>query len=154
MRLTEIPELHAGTCSDGIAPVRRRGFLVNNRAFLPLSSSDAIDRDMRWALIALLFALASPATAAQALVPLYDSVGLNIGLNCRWQQSCIAGQQRAMKRALTYVKVRQPPNWRVHLCNRNASRGRNRVDWVGFDNCIRNTSLRAPPRPFKRRRIS
>jgi hypothetical protein len=105
---------------------------------------------MRWALAALLVALASAAIAAQARVPLYDSVGLNIGLNCRWQQTCIGQQQRAMKRSLTFVKRQQPPLWRVHLCNRNASRGRNRVDWVGFNNCIRNAGLR----PGKRRRLT
>jgi hypothetical protein len=109
---------------------------------------------MRWAFAALLVALAPAATAAQALVPLYDSIGLNIGLNCRWQQTCIARQQRAMQRAISYVKRRQPPPWRVHLCNRNASRGRNRVDWVGFDNCIRNAALRSPQRATRRRRVA
>src|SRR4051812_2641645 len=97
---------------------------------------------MRWTLAALLVAIASAAGAAQARVPLYDSIGLNIGINCRWQRSCIRDQQRAMKRALGYVRNQQPPVWRVQLCNRNASRGRNRVDWVGFDNCIRNAALR------------
>ena len=90
--------------------------------------------------------------AAQTAVPLYDTVGLNIGFNCRWQQRCIAEQQRAMKHSLAYVKNRQPPVWRVHLCNRNASRGRNRVDWVGFDNCIRNAALRPPGRAATKRR--
>jgi len=83
--------------------------------------------------------------AAQAHVPLYDSTGLNIGINCRWQQKCIRNQQRAMTRALGYVKRQKAPVWRVHLCNRNASRGRNRVDWIGFDNCVRNSSLRLSP---------
>jgi hypothetical protein len=101
---------------------------------------------MRWTLAALLVGMASAAMAAQARVPLYDSIGLNIGINCRWQQKCIRDQQHAMKRALGYVKRQQPPSWRVHLCNRNASRGRNRVDWTGFDNCIRNTALRLPSR--------
>ena len=110
---------------------------------------------MRWTLAALLVAMASAAMAAQARVPLYDSIRLNIGINCRWQQECIRNQERAMTRALRYVKNEQPPEWRVHLCNRNASRGRNRVDWVGFDNCIRNAALRpAQARPVKRRRLT
>jgi hypothetical protein len=107
---------------------------------------------MNWVFAAMLLAMSSAAMAAQAQVPLYDSTGLNIGFNCRWQQRCIAEQQRAMKRSLAYVKKRQPPVWRVHLCNRNASRGRNRVDWVGFDNCIRNASLRPPGRAARKRR--
>jgi hypothetical protein len=107
---------------------------------------------MKWAFAALLFALSSAVSAAQAAAPLYDSIGLNIGFNCRWQQSCIAEQQRAMKHSLAYVNKRQPPVWRVHLCNRNASRGRNRVDWVGFNNCIRNASLGPSARPARKRR--
>ena len=109
---------------------------------------------MRWTLAALLAAMAPAAIAAQARVPLYDSIRLNIGINCRWQQTCIRDQERAMTRALRYVKNEQPPEWRIHLCNRNASRGRNRVDWVGFDNCIRNTALRpASMRFIKRHRL-
>jgi hypothetical protein len=60
-----------------------------------------------------------------------------------------------MARALTFVRKQRPPVWRVQLCNRNASRGRNRVDWVGFDNCIRNAALRpASTRTVKRRRLT
>lgn len=99
---------------------------------------------MRWALAVMLVGLGSSASAAQARVPLYDSVSLNIGLNCQWQRTCIAAQQRAMTRALSYVRTQRPPRSKIHLCNRNASRGHNRVDWVGFDNCIRNASLRTP----------
>ena len=110
---------------------------------------------MKWTFAALLIGLAPGAMAAQARVPLYDSIGLNIGINCRWQQQCIRDQQRAMTRALSYVKKRQPPLWRVHLCNRNASRGRNRVDWIGFENCVRNAALRPPPaRSVKKRRLT
>ena len=107
---------------------------------------------MNLAFAAILLALSSTAMAAQAAVPLYDSIGLNIGFNCRWQQSCIVEQQRAMKHSLAYVKRQQPPVWRVQLCNRNASRGRNRVDWVGFHNCIRNASLGPLGRSAKKRR--
>ena len=109
---------------------------------------------MNWAFAAILLALPSAATAAQAAAPLYDSIGLNIGFNCRWQQSCIAEQHRAMNHSLAYVNKRQPPVWRVQLCNRNASRGRNRVDWVGFNNCIRNASLGPPRRGTKKRRTN
>jgi hypothetical protein len=85
--------------------------------------------------------------------PLHDAVVLNIGLNCQWQQRCMAQQHHAMKRALSYVSKKQPASWRVHQCNRNAARSRNRVDWVGFDNCIRNALLRPGPRaPMKRGR--
>ena len=84
--------------------------------------------------------------------PLYDPVALNIGLNCQWQQRCISDQKKAMKRALKYVEKYQPPAWRVQLCNKNASRKRFRMDWIGFHNCIRNATLRpAPPRAVKKR---
>ena len=89
------------------------------------------------------------ATAA----PLHDPVSLNIGLNCQWQPRCMDQQRSAMKRALTYVRKAQPAAWRIHQCNRNAARKRNRVDWVGFDNCIRNTSAANPAAaPLKRGR--
>jgi hypothetical protein len=95
--------------------------------------------------------VASPVEAG-GLAPLYDAVTLNIGVNCQWQHSCIAEQNRAMKRALKYVQKYQPPSWRIHACNRNASRGNYRVDWVGFDNCVRNAAVRPlPPRVIKRR---
>jgi hypothetical protein len=80
--------------------------------------------------------------------PINDSVGLNIGLNCQWQRKCMSAQDKAMRHALDYVRKEQPPSWRVHLCNRNASIGRFRVDWIGFNNCIRNTSIKEPP-PFR-----
>lgn len=108
---------------------------------------------MKWTLafLLLLLGLAPAAMAAQVRIPLYDSIGLNIGINCQWQPKCMREQQRAMKRALEFVNKRRPPAWQVHLCNRNASRGRNRVDWVGFDNCIRNAALLAPQRSARRR---
>jgi hypothetical protein len=97
---------------------------------------------MRGFAAAVLICVGSTASAAQFRAPLYDAATLNIGINCQWQQRCMLSQQRAKRRALSYVKSQQPPVWRIHLCNRNASRGRNRVDWVGFDNCIRNASLK------------
>ena len=91
--------------------------------------------------------------AALANPPLRDPVSLNIGLSCQWQQRCISQQKKAMKRALLHVKRFPPAPWRVQMCNRNASRKGNRVDWIGFDNCIRNPAIRAsaPKRSTKRR---
>ena len=85
---------------------------------------------------------ASYAVPAPSRPPIQDSVRLNIGMNCRWERRCIAAQQSAMHSALSYVRTRRPAAARIHLCNRNASRGRYRVDWVGFNNCIRNATLR------------
>ena len=95
---------------------------------------------VKWILAGWLFAGSAGAFASVA--PLYDSVRLNIGLNCRWEQRCMVVQTQAMHRALDYVRTRHPSHARIHLCNRNANRGRGRTDWVGFDNCIRNTSLK------------
>jgi hypothetical protein len=100
---------------------------------------------MRWALVIGFTAVWGLTQAAHARPPLGDPVTLNIGINCQWQQRCIKSQSKAMKRALKYVKKEQPPLWRVQLCNRNAGRQRMRVDWVGFDNCIRNAVLRPVP---------
>ena len=94
---------------------------------------------VRWTIAALLLAGGTDAFASGA--PLYDSVRLNIGLNCRWEQRCIAAQTKAMSRALYYVRAHRPTQSLIHLCNRNAKRSRYRVDWIGFDNCIRNPRL-------------
>jgi len=106
---------------------------------------------MRAAIIALIVTCATSGAAAASRPPLHDPVLLNIGLSCQWQQKCIKAQEKAMKRALGYVKKTAPPTWRIHLCNRNASRKSGRVDWIGFNNCIRNASL-APPRQAPRKR--
>lgn len=109
---------------------------------------------MKWAATGALSALilgwiAAPA-AAQA--PLGDPAFLNIGLSCRWDDRCMTSQRKAMARALSYVRDRKPPAWRVQLCNRNARRGYGRVDWVGFDHCIRNEALsKAVARDARRR---
>jgi hypothetical protein len=105
---------------------------------------------MRW-LLALLIVL--PASReASAAPPLRDPVSLNIGFVCQWQQRCMAVQKSAMKRSLKYVRKQQPPAWRIQICNRNAARSRFRVDWVGFDNCVRNAALRPlPARAIKKR---
>ena len=54
-------------------------------------------------------------------------------------------QTKAMKRSLKYVNQSALPLWRVQMCNRNAGRDSQRVDWIGFDNCIRNSDLRPIP---------
>lgn len=102
---------------------------------------------MAW--FAVLFAImgAGLALPARAAAPIKDPAALNIGLNCQWQQRCMREHKRAKKNALKYVDKYKPPVWRVQLCNRNAGRGRLRVDWVGFDHCIRNLALRPPPPP-------
>jgi hypothetical protein len=102
--------------------------------------------------VIFLAAIAKPAYAAQRPL-IYDAVALNIGVNCSWEGRCMSSQRRAMKAALTYVARQHPPHWRVQMCNRNAARGGARVDWIGFDHCIRNASLRpAPVRHVKKRR--
>ena len=50
-----------------------------------------------------------------------------------------------MRRALKYLKQADPSPWQLQLCNHNAARQRLRIDWVGFDNCLRNTVLRPIP---------
>ena len=105
---------------------------------------------MKLPVFALAFAIAAigsiaataAAPAAAKLPPLRDPVFLNIGFVCQWQARCMERQKAAMKRALGYVRKADPPRWKIHLCNRNASRARGRVDWIGFDHCIRNRDLR------------
>ena len=80
-------------------------------------------------------------TEARAAAPLYDPVILNIGVNCQWQQRCEHQQRSAMKSAHRYIAHEHPPLWRIRLCNKNARRGTARIDWIGFDDCIRNSSL-------------
>lgn len=98
---------------------------------------------------AFLFAIIAAGLGGPAggAAPITDASALNIGLNCQWRQSCMRRHQGAKARALKYVQKYKPPAWRVQLCNRNAGRGRLRVDWVGFDHCIRNPALRPPPPP-------
>ena len=82
--------------------------------------------------------------------PLSRPAILNIGYVCRWESRCMRSQEQAMERAIKYVRKYRPPAWKVRLCNRNAARGRSRVDWIGMTNCIRNPNLR-PPRVNRRR---
>lgn len=78
---------------------------------------------------------------ANAAAPLYDPVVLNIGVNCQWQPRCERQQHGAMKDAHRYIAHQRPPLWRIQLCNKNARRATARIDWIGFDDCIRNSSL-------------
>jgi hypothetical protein len=75
--------------------------------------------------------------------PLKNPALLNIGLICRWQSTCISKQSGAMRSSLRYVRSGKLPAWKVQLCNRNASRNGTRKDWVGFNRCIRNRSIRS-----------
>ena len=90
------------------------------------------------------------AASAGARAPLLnDPVRLNIGYVCAWQVACIDRQHTAMRKALRYVKRYDPPKWKIQQCNRNASRGRSRVDWIGYYNCIQNLNLKKS-RPARR----
>ena len=95
-------------------------------------------RGISTAVVAALFG-AAPLHARVA--PLRDPVLIRIGLICRWDNGCIGRQLTAMDKALTFVRTKSPPPSRVQACNRNASRGGERVDWIGFNNCIRNKKI-------------
>jgi hypothetical protein len=111
---------------------------------------------MRWALAAATLATVVSAGAAGAWSnsppPLYDPVFLNIGFVCHWDRRCMDRQDDARKAALKYVRKKNPPVWRVQLCNRNAGRRGERVDWVGFNHCIRNQGLVPAPAPTRESR--
>jgi len=92
-----------------------------------------------WSFAAL--ACAACAFGARAAAPIYDPVFLNIGINCQWQQRCERQQRDAMRDAAKYIAARHPALPAIHQCNRNARRGAARVDWVGFNHCIRNRRL-------------
>ena len=93
----------------------------------------------RMILAAFAFGAAGGQAQARA-APLHDPVLLNIGIVCKWNSGCIARQQRAMKSALAYVKTHRAA-WKVELCNRNSGRNGTRMDWIGFNNCIRNKRI-------------
>jgi hypothetical protein len=107
---------------------------------------------MKWTFttIAALVLCGTGADARSGQAPLHDPVFLNIGLVCQWEMHCMDNQSEAMQRALKYVRKKDPPAWRIQLCNRNAARKRHRVDWIGFDHCIRNSRL-SPPLHLARR---
>ena len=97
---------------------------------------------MKWILGIALLAFASAASAGGRRPLLHDPVALNIGVNCQWQAGCMAQQRAAMNRALAYVASHKPPKSQIQLCNRNASRGGLRTDWIGYEHCIRNRALK------------
>ena len=106
---------------------------------------------MRWKLAVATSIAVSATSGAEAVsqAPLYDPVILNIGFVCRWNAHCMDKQKDAMDRALKFVRKKDPPNWRIQLCNKNAGKRGPRIDWIGFDHCIRNGSLAPlPPRPL------
>ncbi len=88
--------------------------------------------------------LVAAASAARATAPIYDPVALNIGISCQWQASCEARHHKAMRDAARFIAAKNPPMWKIHMCNRNARRGTARVDWVGFNKCVRNARLTPP----------
>jgi hypothetical protein len=94
-------------------------------------------------------ALIAWAGEGHAVAPLYDPVILNVGINCQWQRSCERHQLKAMSSAHDFIARSHPPLWRIRLCNRNARRSISRIDWIGFDNCLRNGRL-ARPAPQRR----
>ena len=98
---------------------------------------------MRLPLVAVaLFVSAVGVRADAKLPPLRDPVFLNIGFVCQWQENCMNKQKRAMKRAVDYTKKTNPPSWKIHLCNRRAVQRRSgRVDWISYNNCIRNPNI-------------
>ena len=104
--------------------------------------SSIFARSVRLALVGGLIAIAGRVAQSK---PLTDPVSLNIGLSCQWQQRCMSQQKKAMNRALKFVRKEQLPAWRIEMCNRNASKSRSRVDWIGFNNCVRNAALRPQP---------
>lgn len=127
-------------------------------AFCPLlrslsfAAADASCDVMGAKLVIGVLALAASAAPARAMAPLYDPVVLNIGINCQWQQHCERRQHKAMNDARKFIAAKNPPLWRIHLCNRNARRSASRIDWAGFNACIRNPNLSPPPVRRRRRR--
>ena len=110
---------------------------------------------IRLALAALILGLAGTyAVEAQARSkpPLRNPALLNIGFVCRWQSRCIKVQEKAMVRSLKHMRTYPPAAWKVQMCNRNSARNGTRKDWVGFENCLRNTALRAPAKSRSKRR--
>ena len=107
---------------------------------------------MRWTIAAASVAAVMIAlgSSGHARPLLHDPVALNIGVNCQWQAHCMLLQHAAMERSLSYVARTRPAEWRVQLCNRNAARGGFRVDWIGYDHCIRNRALKRPTHAARR----
>jgi len=105
---------------------------------------------MQLSLAIAVLAMSAAAEARRNPALLMQPAVLNIGHVCRWDSRCMRKQEQAMNRAVKYVRKYRPAAWKIQLCNRNASRGRSRVDWIGFSNCIRNPHLRPPVRKKRR----
>jgi hypothetical protein len=105
---------------------------------------------MSWMLPLAAVLLLGDAASSASRAPLQDGFALNIGINCRWEQQCIRAQHFGMRAAVQYVERSDPPRWRIHQCKRNAWRYGNRLDWIGFNNCVRNAALRPQPPATKR----
>jgi hypothetical protein len=99
--------------------------------------------------IALGLSVIGAASRALALAPIYDPVALNIGINCHWLRSCQLKQRNAMSDSRRFMAREHPATWRIHLCNKNARRGPARIDWIGFNNCIRNSHLSSSSAHFR-----
>lgn len=112
--------------------------------------SRAKTREMQLNLIFASLALTMAGDAPRNPALLMRPAVLNIGHLCRWDARCMRKQEQAMGRSVRYVRKYRPPAWKIQRCNRNASRGRSRVDWIGFGNCIRNPLV--GPQQRKRRR--
>ena len=109
-----------------------------------MGHDNVMNMKLALAAVALWSAIGLPAAAEARSKPppLRNPALLNMGFVCHWQPRCIRQQERAMQRALAYVKKYRPPAWKVQLCNRNSSRNGTRKDWIGFNNCIRNPAIR------------
>jgi hypothetical protein len=84
------------------------------------------------------------ASGARATAPIYDPVSLNIGISCQWKQECQRRHMKALRSANKFIAAKHPPLWKIHLCNKNARRSPYRIDWIGFNVCIRNPNLSPP----------
>ena len=98
---------------------------------------------LRWAVILTI----GWAAAGAAVVPppgAIHPVVRTINLLCKSQSSCTQRQWRAMQSAFSFMREKRPPVWKIEQCNRNAAKQRSRIDWIGFNNCIRNPKVKAP----------
>ena len=88
----------------------------------------------------LVFAASQAAEARR--VPAIHPVVRNINLLCKSQSACVQRQWRAMQNAFAFMRAKRLPVWKIEQCNLNAAKQRTRIDWIGFNNCIRNPKVR------------
>ncbi len=108
-----------------------------------MTSSIAKMPMMRW-IAPLMLGLATAGVADAARGPAVHPVVRNINLLCGSQSACVQRQWRSMQNAFAFMRTKRPPVWKIEQCNRNAAKQRSRIDWIGFDNCIRNPKVKAP----------